>query len=73
MIPSTYTGRFTCRLQRVNDQGHNIVWILTTMLGIVFGLLLFGVPGALIGGLLFLVIGAFATKPKQDKRDVEKP
>jgi len=72
---SIYTARFRCRLSAVSDNsGKNLVWIGMTLLGVVFGLLLFGVAGAIIGGIILFVVGAFATRIKPTaKPDGDKP
>jgi len=54
-----------------NNSGNNLVWIGITLLGVVFGLLLFGVVGGLVGGIILFVVGAFGTKPKT-KPDADK-
>ena len=70
--PSIGTARFRCRLLTVdNNSGNNLVWIGMTLLGVVFGLLLFGVVGGVVGGIALFVVGAFATKPKA-KPDADK-
>lgn len=43
-----------------------------TLLGVVFGLLLFGTAGGIVGGIILFVVGAFGTKPKK-AGDTEKP
>lgn len=71
MIPSIYTGRFRCRLQRMNDQGHNLVWIGAILIGLLVGFLIAGTVGALVLGFALFVIVGFATKPKA-KPDADK-